>query len=148
MKLRFVIPLLVIVLVCSLTGCSREPSPIEIGKDMCALCKMTIMEKRYGAELITTKGKIYKFDSAECLIEYLKENPESENPAQSILVIDHSRPGEFINAKEAFYLHSEKLPSPMGANLSAVHTKATIDNYFSEYGGEIWTWEEACRELQ
>lgn len=131
-----------------LLSCSSAPQPIEIGKDLCELCKMTIMDKRFGAELITAKGKIYKFDSAECLIAYLNINPLDQNPVKALLVIDHSVSGQLIDAKSAYYLHSEKLPSPMGANLSAVQNRETIDEYFSEYGGEIWTWEEARLKLR
>ena len=29
---------------------------------------MTIVDPRYGAELVTTKGKVYKYDAVECLI--------------------------------------------------------------------------------
>ncbi len=146
-SMLFRIALLLLLSSC-IMGCSSGPRPIEIGKDLCELCKMTIMDKRYGAEIITSKGKIYKFDSAECLIEYVKKYPTAEYPVRSLLVIDHSAPGEFIEAEKAFYLHSEKLPSPMGANLSAVKKKETIDTYFTEYGGDVWTWEEARRRLQ
>ncbi len=132
----------------SMMGCSFAPKPIEIGKDLCEWCKMTIMEKRFGAEIITSKGKIYKFDSIECLIRYIHQFPPSEYPVKSLLVIDHSNPGEFIEAEKAFYLHSEKLPSPMGANLTAVQNQETIDEYSTTYGGEIWTWNEACRQLE
>jgi copper chaperone NosL len=103
---------------------------------------MTIMDKRFGGEVITTKGKIYKFDSAECLVEYFKQDAEEKKSVRSLFVIDHSVPGQFIDATKAYYLHSEKLPSPMGANLSSVQDKATIDNYFLEYGGEVWTWDD------
>lgn len=135
-------------LIFCLMGCSFAPKPIEIGKDLCEFCKMTIMEKRFGAELITSKGKIYKFDSIECLIGYIHQFPLNEYPVKSLLVIDHSNPGEFIEAEKAFYLHSEKLPSPMGANLTAVQNQKTIEEYSATYGGEIWTWSEACRRVQ
>lgn len=129
-------------------SCKAGPKPIEIGKDICAHCKMTIMDKRYGAEVITDKGKVYKFDSSECLIEYVRKNPLVDFPVRALLVINHSAPGEFIDATDAYFLHSEKLQSPMGGNLTAVHNKATIDKYILEYGGEVWTWEEALRNLQ
>ena len=139
--------LLLIILSATLLSCTRGPQPIQIGSDMCELCKMTIMDKKFGAELITEKGKIFKFDSNECLIDYLKKFPEDKYPVQAVLVIDHSNPGEFIDAKLAYYLRSEKLPSPMGANLSSVQNKSTIDNYLVEYGGEIWTWEQVFEQL-
>ncbi|TAH42590.1 MAG: hypothetical protein EYC69_04975 [Bacteroidetes bacterium] len=129
-------------------ACTHSPKPIEIGKDLCELCKMTIMDKRFGAELITSKGKIFKFDSIECLIGHVQKFPLDQYPVKALLVIDHNAPGEFIEAEKAFYLHSEKLPSPMGGNLTAVQNKKTIDEYIANYGGEIWTWDEAFRQLQ
>lgn len=139
---------IIVLITLTLYACTSGPVPIEIGKDLCEHCKMTIMDKRFGAEIITAKGKIYKFDSAECLIEYIKKYPPIAYPVRSILVIDHSSPGEFIEAENAFYLHSTKLPSPMGANLSAVKSQETSEKYFSEYGGEVWNWKDACRHLQ
>jgi len=59
-------------LCCLLTACSHEPDPIRYGKDACAHCKMTIMDKRFSAELITAKGKVFKFDAAECMAGFLK----------------------------------------------------------------------------
>ena len=45
------------------SGCSLEPKPIEYGEDQCDACKMRISDSRFGAELVTTKGKIYKYDA-------------------------------------------------------------------------------------
>ncbi len=131
----------------TLVCCSSGPKPLEVGKDSCELCKMTIMDKHFGAELITKKGKIYKFDSAECLIGYIKLHPVDKSPVRSLLVIDHFAPGVLINAETAFYLHSKNLPSPMGAYLAAVNNKETIDVYVSQFGGEAWTWNETCEHL-
>ena len=46
----------------SLSSCSTAPQPIRIGQDNCDFCKMTISDNRFGAEIITKKGKVYIFD--------------------------------------------------------------------------------------
>lgn len=40
---------------------------------------MTISDGRFGAELITKKGRVYKFDDLRCLINYKAENTSVEN---------------------------------------------------------------------
>ncbi len=51
-------------------SCGSNPEPINYGHDECEFCRMQISDNRYGAELVTDKGKVYKFDSIECLIEF------------------------------------------------------------------------------
>ena len=43
-------------------SCNTKPEPFAIGKDNCSFCKMGIIDPRFGGEMITKKGKIYKFD--------------------------------------------------------------------------------------
>jgi len=45
-----------IIVLALLSACSRAPEPIVYGKDACTHCKMTIMDKRFAAEIITSKG--------------------------------------------------------------------------------------------
>ncbi|MGB5288980.1 MAG: hypothetical protein WBN42_10875, partial [Ignavibacteriaceae bacterium] len=56
----FLLPLLFL-----LASCGSKPEPINYGKDECEFCRMQISDNRYGAELVTDKGKVYKFDSIE-----------------------------------------------------------------------------------
>ena len=43
-----------------LTGCNPKPEKIAIGKDACAECKMTIMDPKFGGEIVSKKGKVFK----------------------------------------------------------------------------------------
>ncbi len=67
------IPILLLFLI---AGCSTEPEPIRFGEDKCAYCQMMIAEPNYGAELVTEKGRVYKFDAVECLVNYQAEHPK------------------------------------------------------------------------
>ncbi len=43
--------------------------PIKLNTDGCEFCKMKIADGKFGAEIITAKGRIYKFDDMHCIIE-------------------------------------------------------------------------------
>ncbi|MDR7820308.1 nitrous oxide reductase accessory protein NosL [Riemerella anatipestifer] len=55
---------------------NKNVEAIELGKDQCSHCKMTIQDSRYATELITEKGRIYKFDDLVCMEAYTRENSQ------------------------------------------------------------------------
>ena len=122
-----------------LSSCEPKPTTIEYGFDACHHCKMTIADNRFGTQLITEKGKAYKFDAIECMAQYIES--ANENYAFT-LVTNLSTPEKFIDAKTAVFLQSEALPSPMGMNLSAFEDEAGAQSALQSLGGEILTWEE------
>ena len=102
-----------------LSSCNAEFDPISYGHDACAHCKMTIIDKRYAAEILTKKGKVYKFDDMACLKKYIKENnlPESE---LTVYVADYYNPdSKFLNARLVVYLHDDIFKSPMNGSFAA-----------------------------
>ena len=125
-----------------LISCKSGSEPIKYGFDACQRCSMKIVESRFGAEIVTKKGKVYTFDSIECLMHYLLSKPENKQTAGTVLVTDATRPGEFIDATKAYYLKSEKYPSPMGENLSADQDSLICDKQDSEFGGVRMSWKE------
>ncbi len=100
------------------------------------------MDRKFGAEVITAKGKIYKFDAAECMFRFIKQGNVKDEEVKEYLVIDASRPAQFADAKNAAYLMSEKFPSPMGANLSAFANKTEAESFQKQYQGEIKDWND------
>jgi len=129
----------------SLTACSPSPQPIDYGSDMCHYCKMTIVDQQHAAEAVTSKGKAYKFDAIECMVNYLGEEEDQEH--EFLLVNDYQQPKELIPAGDSYYLISEAIPSPMGANLSAFETKAKAEAVQAEKGGEVYSWEALQKQL-
>lgn len=125
-----------------LWSCSRSPEPIRLGVESCAHCKMTIVDAKFAAELITRKGKIYKFDSVECLIGYQIESALPAETIHSQWVSDFTHPGTFIRAETAVYLHSQQLKSPMGLNLAAFPDEISAKEYQKKLQGHILTWQE------
>lgn len=129
-----------------LLGCSTKPQPIEYGSDGCYFCKMTIVDKIHGAEIVTNKGKIYKFDATECMINSLEEFKTTK--IACFLTNCYTEPEILIDATQATFLISEKIPSPMGAFLSAFKNRADALKVQSENGGKLYSWDEINSHLK
>ena len=129
-----------IILSLLLLSCTVEESPIVYGKDACSYCKMNIVDKQHAAELVTKKGKPYKFDAIECMVRDIKE--KNENEIALFLITDYSIPGKLVDAKLATYLISENLQSPMGANLTGFYNKIEAEVVLSKKSGKLYTWSE------
>ncbi len=124
-------------------ACSPQPQPIRYGEDVCAYCKMTVVDQRYGSELVTTKGKVYTFDAIECMVNYLHDHPEERFAHR--LVTHFTNPGKLAPAETSIYLITEQLPSPMRADINAFPDRATAEEYQRKYGGTIYTWDELSK---
>ena len=123
-----------------LVSCNVSPKPIDYGNDGCHYCKMTIVDKLHAAEIVTTKGKVYKFDATECMINFMDEFETSE--IELYLSNNYTEPGELIDATKATFLISKNVPSPMGAFLSAFKEETEAKQVQSEKDGTLYNWEE------
>ncbi len=138
--------LLYILFLFLLPGCEVQPAPIEFGKEECSFCKMTIVDRQHAAQLVTKKGKQFKFDAIECMLNSLNQKRTSlEN--QIYLVSDYGK-GTMTSAEDATYLISKTIKSPMGAFLSAFSSKTEAMTTKDQLGGEIYTWEEIKKKYE
>ena len=124
-----------------LAGCSEGPRAIAYGRDACDYCRMTISDRRYGAELVSTKGKVHEFDSIECLAAYYLQSRGS-SAARSLWVTDFDRPGTFVAATEARYLRVSGPGSPMGKGLTAFAPGADTAALRRTHGGDVLRWAD------
>jgi copper chaperone NosL len=134
--------MLFIVLLGILTACSPEPVPIKFGHDACDYCKMIIMDPKFGAELVTTKGKAFKFDDINCLIEFSAEEKLSTENVAHWLVINFNEPEKLINAETAYYTRSASIMSPMASRIASfadAETRKSMSESWTE--PEMINWE-------
>ena len=123
-----------------LVSCTVEESPILYGKDACNYCMMNIVDKQHAAEIVTQKGKPFKYDAIECMMRDILERDESG--IALFLMTDYFTPGKLVDATKSTYLISENLPSPMGANLTGFHSKSKAEDVLVEKGGTLYSWDE------
>lgn len=131
---------LVAVMLGVLAGCQPEPRPIRYGEDVGAHCKMTVSDARFGAELLTTTGKVYVFDAIECLANYVVAHPELADQTHSLWVTAYDAPGELIPLDSAFFVHSPEVQSPMGGGLAAFGPGTTHEEALRQLEGEVIDW--------
>ncbi|WP_299524109.1 nitrous oxide reductase accessory protein NosL [uncultured Lutibacter sp.] len=145
MKTHLLKSFLGVAILALIVSCKVEPEAIEYGKDQCSFCKMNVVDKTHSAQYVTKKGKQFKFDAIECMINDLSEKTEEEMAI--FLVANYGNPGEMIDAKTATFLISKEIKSPMGANLSAFSSKNKAEELQQKHGGENYTWETLKQKL-
>ncbi|MBI2259534.1 MAG: nitrous oxide reductase accessory protein NosL [Flavobacteriia bacterium] len=134
--------LLFLLIILNLISCEVSTKPIDYGNDSCELCKMIVSDKRYGTEIVTKKGKVFTFDSVECLLHFLNQKKIKNSDIFGIYITDFSKPDFLHDATSSFYLLSEKLPSPMGENITAFQNKQIALKQQVKYTGYVLNWKE------
>lgn len=137
MKISAVI-LLFVALVFS--SCDVSLKPINYGEDQCGACKMIISDKRFGAELVTHKGKVFKYDAAECMFRDLAKYDVSNY--KHIGVTHFRDPGKLKDGLNSSYLISKKIPSPMGGFLSAYASNSNAQKMVSDNLDSVYSFSE------
>lgn len=127
-------------------SCEVNPRPINYGADGCHFCSMTIVDKQHAAQIVTKKGKAFKFDAVECMVNHLKDVDMAT--IELFLVNDYQAPGELIDAKIATFLITREIPSPMGEYLSAFKSRVEAENIEDENNGKLYSWEELLTRFE
>ena len=122
-------------------SCKSGPEPIIAGTDHCYFCKMTITDLRFSTELLTDKGRIFKFDDIHCMLSYVKADGNETHAKTDFFVADFSSDHALLNASSGFYLQSPALRSPMGGNIAAFRIKDSLLTAHKFFPGEIVNWE-------
>jgi len=123
---------LVLLLSLSFMSCGDvKVVPIKLNTDNCDFCKMSIADGKYGAELITQKGRVYKFDDIMCMANYTKENANIKMKA--FYVNDFAQDNNLIPAETAFFLSGGDIQSPMNGGIIAFSN----ENEAIEFGTKL-----------
>ncbi len=120
----------------TLNACSNEIKPINYGKDNCSYCKMTIIDKKFGVEIISQKGKTFLMDDLNCAQQFIKEGSIDINQIKEIFVNNFNGTGQLINLKQSFLVKNPSLGSPMGGNMAAFSTIVDANKHIKSNGGE------------
>jgi copper chaperone NosL len=125
-----------------IVSCNTKPQPFAYGKDSCDDCKMTIMDPKFGGEIITKKGRIFKFDDAHCLINFIKGGTVKESDIAQTVFIDYENNSNFLDVKSARFVVSDQLKSPMNSNAAAFSSAEKAKKKASATSGTVKTWKD------
>lgn len=134
-----------ILLMMSLSSCTTGPQPIQVGKDNCNFCKMTISDVRFGAELVTKKGKIYKFDDVYCLLAYLQTKELETGMIKDFYLTDYAANHQLINVNTALLFKADELKSPMGGNIAAFDNSDSLKKIEKRFAGNTVNWNDLIK---
>lgn len=128
-------------------SCSPGEQVIRVQylKTECGYCKMLFQDRAFGAEMQIDGDSTLVFDATECLSAYLISSRMRPARVRKIWSVDYSRPTKLIDAREAFYIRSDKVLSPMGVNIAAFGSKAEADSAYARIGGDRMDWQEVMR---
>lgn len=129
-------------LILFISSCNTGPEPIVIGKDSCYYCKMTVSDGRFGAEILTKKGKIFKFDDTHCILSFLQAGAFDRSQVKEIYLVDFSNGHTLIKATDSFLFKSEELKSPMAGNVCAFSNADSLRNVMNQHKGTALHWSE------
>lgn len=120
-----------------------EIKPIDIAaEDVCSHCKMAISEKQFASELITPEGEALKFDDIGCLLDYRKE--KNDTKVAAYFFVDYETK-HWVKGKEAHFVKSSEITSPMNGGVIAFHDKAKAEAAATKYKGKTLSFEELMK---
>ena len=130
---------LLVFLTFSFFSCAKtEVVPIKLNVDTCDFCKMTIADGKYAAEVISEKGRVFKFDDIMCMIHYGKENANTKMAAH--YVNDYTQDNVLIPAKTAFFLSEGTIQSPMRGGIIAFSSENEAKEFGIKLKAKPVTW--------
>jgi copper chaperone NosL len=100
---------------------------------------MSIADGKYAAEVITEKGRAYKFDDISCMMKYCKENSDTKMGAY--FVNDFAQDNVLIPTNTAFFLSGGAIQSPMRGGIIAFSKEADAKEMAIKLQAESTTWE-------
>ena len=135
-------------LLITLLSCNAVPEPLQYGRDACHSCKMTLIDKKFGAELVSSKGKVYKFDDVNCMLTFYHSRQEKNSEFAHKLVVDFTSPSTLIDAADAFYLKSPEIKTPMASQVAGFSTKLSMEKAKKEFNGIYLVWGELVTQYK
>lgn len=111
------------------------PKDFALQKDQCDNCKMTITELQYATQLVTEKGRVYKFDDISCMTMY--ENSEPDKVAKSKKYVIDFPSKKFVELNKATLIKGGSIKSPMGGNTQAYENKETAVKAAKKLGASV-----------
>jgi copper chaperone NosL len=109
---------------------------------------MGIVDPKYGSEIITGKGRVYKFDDVTCLNNFIKSGALEEKDIKQTVVINFEKQNDFLDIHTAFFVLSANLRSPMGGNAAAFFSREAAARFSESNKGEVLNWAQLTGKMQ
>lgn len=123
-------------------GCGRSrdlsPPTFNPGSVECVACGMLVSDERFASALVfETPDGVQKpiFDDINCTLRHQRELPAGAGPATLYVRDFDSR--AWLDAREAFFVHSERLETPMASHVAALGSREAAERLREQYPGSV-----------
>jgi copper chaperone NosL len=103
----------------------NSPPPLRFGQEACSQCRMIISDDRFAAALTTEAGDTAKFDDVGCLVKHEAGGFQ----ASTAYWVRDLRADLWLDAREAMFVRSKTIASPMGFGLAAMRTQPAAGEF-------------------
>lgn len=124
-----------------MSSCNTDgPEPITFHKDACDHCRMSISDGRFACELVTQKGRVYKFDDLLCMLKF--SSAQAEGNIKKYYIGHYLQKDVFLDATTAWYVRDKRLKSPMNGNAVACATREEATTIAAQYQTAPLSWQD------
>lgn len=114
-----------------LMSCSEEPktgpTKVTFDRDVCERCRMLISDRFHVAQVRGGElQQAYKFDDVGGAVLWLEEQTWKDDEKTEVWVANH-KTGEWLNAKNAWYVRENHTPMNYGFSAEAEQRKTAVD---------------------
>ena len=133
--------ILLVALLPSLSACSRreqgtEPPVVHLDEDVCEQCGMIVSDDRFASAIVSLENGQRLVHIYDDIGEMAQNTDKMAHPDTSIYVHDYNS-REWIDARTAWFVQSEKLMTPMASGIAAFATRDQALKFSTKYPGEI-----------
>jgi copper chaperone NosL len=103
---------------------------------------MTVADLRHSAELVTNRGRVFVFDDPGCLADFLAGGLVPSEDIHSLWFSDFLEPDSLLQARDAVFLRSDRVRTPMNSGIIAVRPGPRADSLRAAWAGALESWED------
>ncbi len=116
------------------------PRPLVEGVEVCDHCHMTMVERRFSAELVSTTGRVTPFDDVGCLA--MGVIAADSNRIHSLWVADFLEPDSLVPVDRMVFIRTDSIRTPMHYGIVAVRPGPAADSLVHALAGIRLGWRE------
>ena len=121
---------------------SHDPAPrsLVLGRDVCQHCHMTLVDRRFGGEMVSRTGKVTPFDDVGCLA--VGAAAVAPSSIHSLWASDYLESDSVVAVERLVFLRVDSLRTPMGYGIVAVRPGPKADSLARRYGVRLMVWRD------
>lgn len=139
--------LLVFALLAFLSACGGKdpvlPQAIDEEIDVCEVCYMMVPDNGFGAQIVDSNGKAYKFDDIGCMAMYINDyQPEGQAYTRDYYT------NEWFEIEKSLFVLTEDVETPMNYGYVSFGSRTNLDKFLTESNGAEMTWGDVLDTMK